>query len=123
VPVLCLADSPTGPSTLDDPHHLVVRSLGTRSGWTTKKGAQVLHPLACHHRQVYKVDRSSIDFHDQIRVGRTVLPRHRPSLRCSELHHHGQQHAVHWQEIPLIYDEHHIRVNWASVAHPERMSR
>ena len=66
VSILRSADPPAGPSTLDDPHHMAIRCLGARSGWTSQEGARGLYKLACHSRQVYKVGRASTDLCDQV---------------------------------------------------------
>ena len=73
VPVLCSTDSPPGPSTPDDPHHMAIHGLGAQSSWTSQEGTRRLHPLTCHHRQVHKMDRSSTDLRDQVRANRAVL--------------------------------------------------
>ena len=49
VSILHSADPPTSPSTPEDPHHVVVRGLGARSGRTSQECAQGLYALACHH--------------------------------------------------------------------------
>jgi hypothetical protein len=54
--VLCSADSPTSPSTPDDPHDLAFRGLGSGPCRAAPESAQGIHPLVGRHRQVLKVD-------------------------------------------------------------------
>jgi transposase InsO family protein len=35
-----------------------------------------------------------------------------------KLHHHRQRHAIHWKKFLDFCEDHHIRVDWAAVAHP-----
>ena len=72
--VLCPIDPSTGPSSPDDPHHMAIHGLGAQSGWTSQEGARGLYALACHRRQVYKVDRGLTDLRDQVRASRAILP-------------------------------------------------
>jgi hypothetical protein len=36
----------------------------------------------------------------------------------TQLRHHRQWHAVHWEKFLDFCEDHHIRVDWAAVAHP-----
>jgi hypothetical protein len=64
--VLCSTDSSTSPSALDDPYHLAFRGLGSGPYRAALESARGLHPLACHHRQVLKVDQSLANHANQI---------------------------------------------------------
>jgi hypothetical protein len=37
--ILRSTDPPASPSTPDDPHHVAIRGLATRSGWAPQEGA------------------------------------------------------------------------------------
>ena len=52
MPILCQANPPPGPRHVDDPHHLVIRSLGPRPRGTTPKDDRRVHAPAGSHWQV-----------------------------------------------------------------------
>jgi hypothetical protein len=62
------------------------------------------------------VDRGLTPKQHQVRTGGGVLHQHHPSLWGPELHHHGTQFTD--RKFLDFCEDHHIRVDWAAVAHP-----
>jgi transposase InsO family protein len=64
------------------------------------------------------VDQGPTPNEHQVQAGGGVLHQHHPSLWGPELHHHRQRHPIHWKKFLDFCEDHHIRVDWAAVAHP-----
>ena len=61
MPVLRPANSPVGLSDPDDPHHVVIRGLGSRPGRAPQEGARGLYAFTYRRGQVHKLDRGLAD--------------------------------------------------------------
>src|SRR5699024_9348681 len=92
--------------------------MGSGPRRSLAEGARGLHAPAGRHRQILQVDRGPTPEQHQVRAGGGVLHQHHPSLRGPKLHHHRQRYPVHRKNFLDFCEDHHIRVDWAAVAHP-----
>ena len=120
VSILRTVDPPTSPSTPHDPHHVVLHGLGARSSQTSQEGTRGLYALACRRRQVYKVDKGSInlDLCDQVRASLLFFLDivHRFGVPNSIITGNDTQFTK--KKFLRFYDEYRIRVDWAALVHP-----
>jgi hypothetical protein len=92
--------------------------MGSGPRRSLAEGTRGLQAPAGRHRQILQVDRGPTLNQHRVRAGGGVLHKYHPSLWGPKLHHHRQWHAVHWEKFLDFYEDHHIRVDWAAVAHP-----
>jgi hypothetical protein len=118
VSVLRETDAPARSGPTDNTHHLAVCRVGSGPRWSLVEGTRGLHAPAGRHRQILQVDRSPTLNEHRVRAGGGVLYKYHPSLWGPKLHHHRQWHTVHWEKFLDFCEGHHIRVDWAAVAHP-----
>jgi hypothetical protein len=92
--------------------------VGSRPRRSLAEGTRGLLAPSGRHRQILQVDRGpTLDQH-QVRAGGGVFHQHHPSIWGPKLNHHRQWHTVHRKKFLNFCDDHHIRVDWAVVAHP-----
>jgi transposase InsO family protein len=89
---------------------------GSGPRWSLAEGTRGLHAPASRHRQILQVDRGPTPKQHQVQTGDGVLHQHHPSLRGPELTDNGTQFTG--RKFLDFCEDHHIRVDWAAVAHP-----
>ena len=116
--VLRSANSPPGLGTLDDPHHVALHGLGAQSGWAYQEGARgYTHLLVTIDKFTKWIDARSISVIKSEQAMLFFLDIiHRFGLPNSIITDNGTQFTS--KKFLRFYDEQHIQVDWAAVAHP-----
>jgi hypothetical protein len=102
VSILRETDTPASSGSTDDTYHLVVCCVGSGPRQSLAEGTRGLHAPAGRHRQILQVDRSPALNQHQVRAGGGVLYKYHPPLQDPKLHHHRQQHVIHWEKVPRL---------------------
>jgi hypothetical protein len=118
VSILRKTDAPARSSPIDNTYHLAICRIRSGPRRSLAEGTRGLHAPAGRHRQILQVDRGPTLNQHRVRAGGGVLHKYHPLLWGPKLHHHRQWHAVHWEKFLDFCEDHHIRVDWAAVAHP-----
>jgi transposase InsO family protein len=92
--------------------------VGSRPRRSLAKGTRGLHTPAGRYRQILQVDQGPTPKQHQVRAGGGVLHQHHPSLWVpnSIITDNGTQFTG--RKFLDFCEDHHIRVDWAAVAHP-----
>jgi transposase InsO family protein len=88
--------------------------MGSRPRRSLAEGTRGLHAPAGRYRQILQVDRGPTPKQHQVRTGGGILHQHHPSL--SIISDNGTQFTG--RKFLDFCEDHHIRVDWAAVAHP-----
>jgi transposase InsO family protein len=118
VSILRKIDSLARSGPADNTHYLDVCGLGSRPRRSLAEGTRGLLAPAGRHRQILQVDRGSTPDQHQVRASGGVLHQHHLSLRGPKLIITDNGTQFTGQKFLDFCEDHHIRVDWAAVAHP-----
>jgi transposase InsO family protein len=118
VSILRETDAPARSDPTDNTYHLVICRMGSGPRRSLAEGTRGLHTPAGRHRQILQVDRSPTLNQHQVRAGGGVLYKYHSSLWVpnSIITDNGTQFTG--KKFLNFCEGHHIRVDWAAVAHP-----
>jgi hypothetical protein len=118
VSILRETDTPARSGPAHNTHHLVVCCMGPGPRRSLAEGTRGLLAPAGHHRRILQVDRGPTPNEHQVRASGGFLHQHHPSLRVpnSIITDNGTQFTG--KKFLDFCEDHHIRVDWAAVAHP-----
>ena len=113
MPVLRSANSPAGAGASDHPHHLVIRSLGPRHGWTP----QIHHLLIAVDKFTKWIEAkpiTNIRSEEAVRFFLDII--YQFSIPNCIITNHGTNFTR--KKFLDFSDGYGIRIDWASVGHP-----
>jgi transposase InsO family protein len=119
--ILRETDAPAHSDPVDNTYHLVVCRMGSGPRWSLAEGTRGLHAPAGRHRQILQVDLSptlkaltSIGSEQAVAFFTNII--HRFGVPNSIITDNGMQFTG--KKFLDFCKDHHIRVDWAAVAHP-----
>jgi transposase InsO family protein len=118
VSILRKADASARSGLADDTHHLAICCVGSRPRRSLAEGTRGLHTPAGRYRQILQVDQGPTPKQHQVRAGLAFFTNiiHRFEVPNSIITDNGTQFTR--KKFLDFCDDHHIRVDWAAVAHP-----